>query len=74
LNYPVRHQLPVTANVTCRVNSFGGTVVTADYNGVPFAEVTFDDYNVELQGYDQLTGRIDVALLGQLQDALKEAS
>ena len=76
-SYPVKLSLDVAANVTCRVNDVGGTTVSAAYIGyadVVFKDVTFEDYNVELQGYDGLAGRIEVALREQIAQALKDAS
>ena len=72
--YPVRFPLAVVANVTCKVNAMGGTTVSADYCGAKFADEVFDDYNVDTQGYDGLTERIQSAFAGQIEDALRAAS
>jgi hypothetical protein len=67
--------MTVTANVTCKVNAQGGTVVTADYCGSKFADTTFDDYNVDRDGYSaEFAARITAALTDQIADALREAS
>jgi hypothetical protein len=63
---------PITA--ACATNKFGGTDVSVLALGVKLETITYNDYDVDKEGFDGLKLRIEGTVLELIADALQAAS
>ena len=63
-----------TLSVQCTTNAMGGTDVVAVFDGQACKPITYDDYNVDEEGLDQLKNRIEATVLSLISSALRAAS